>query len=98
MKKGAEKEGREGRLDPPSRSLMVLSQVDRLRSAASALFSACKQVSKVKEQPRFLQPESEPNREKPPADGGGGGSSSGRAERSPGIIHDLVGQEQHLEP
>lgn len=30
----------EVRLDPPFRPLMVLSQVDRERSAASALFSA----------------------------------------------------------
>lgn len=37
----------EDRLDPPSRPVMVLSYLDKVRSAVSALSSAWKQVSKV---------------------------------------------------
>lgn len=40
------------RPDPPSRPVMVLSYLDTVRSAVSALSSACEQVSKVKEQRR----------------------------------------------
>lgn len=47
QKRRRKEEQSEDRLDPPSRSVMVLSFLDKVRSAVSALTSAWKQVSKV---------------------------------------------------